>query len=149
MTVTYDELTKDFLQRITEYHFLRFSEETRQEIVDGYIRHATQQFAVVCKQANITIDDENREISFIGETDIDRDEIIDIIAEGMLVQWMKPYMYKQENLENMLNTTDYSAYSPAELLKRVHNAYDMCKKDFTKKIRDYSYDHGDLTNLHI
>ena len=149
MNVPYDTLTEDFLQKITEYNFLKFDIGTRQDIVDGYIRHAAQQFAVVCKSANIVIDNENREISFVGETDIDRDEIVDIIAEGMLVQWMKPYMYKQENLENMLNSTDFSSYSPAELLKRVHGVYDMCKKDFTNRIRNYSFDHGDLTGLHI
>ena len=77
------------------------------------------------------------------------DEIADIVSEGMVVQWMKPYTYKQENLENMLNTADFSAYSPAELLKRVVNAYDMCRDHFIQAVREYSYRHGDLTDLHL
>ena len=32
------------------------------------------------------------------------DEIIDIVSDGMLIQWLKPYVYKQELLENVLNT---------------------------------------------
>lgn len=149
MTVSYDTFVSDFLQKITEYNFLRFDEELREKIVDGYMKHAIQQFSVVCKNVIIGLDDEQRTVEFEGSTETDRDEIVDIITEGMLVQWMKPYMYKQENLENMLNSTDFSSYSPAELLKRVHGVYDMCKKDFTNRIRNYSFDHGDLTDLHI
>ena len=149
MTVSYDTFVSDFLQKITEYNFLRFDNELREKIVDGYMKHAIQQFSVVCKNVIIGLDDEQRTVEFAGSTETDRDEIVDIITEGMLVQWMKPYMYKQENLENMLNSTDFSSYSPAELLKRVHGVYDMCKKDFTNRIRNYSFDHGDLTDLHI
>jgi len=149
MDVSYDVFIGDFLQKITEYNFLRFDEELRDKIVDGYMKHAIQQFSVVCKNVITGVDDTERIVTFNGNTDTDRDEIIDIITEGMLVQWMKPYMYKQENLENMLNSTDFSSYSPAELLKRVNGVYDMCKKDFTNRIRSYSYDHGDLTDLHL
>ena len=65
------------------------------------------------------------------------------------MQWMKPYTYSQENLENVLNTRDFTTYSPAELLMRVGNAYEKAQKDFTKMMREYSYNHGDLTDLHL
>lgn len=149
MKASYDEFIQDFLQKITEYNFLRFDEGLLNTIVDGYMKHAIQQFSVVCKNVITGVDDEERTVLFNGVTETDRDEIIDIITEGMLVQWMKPYMYKQENLENMLNSTDFTSYSPAELLKQVKATYEMCKKDFTNRIRNYSYDHGDLTDLYL
>ena len=67
----------------------------------------------------------------------------------MLVQWLKPFVYKQELLENVLNTKDFTTYSPAELLMRVGNAYSKAQKDYTQKIREYSFNHGDLTDLHL
>ena len=149
MTISYDVFAKDFLQKVTEYVFLRIQENTRQEIVDQYMKHAVQQFSMVHPGVVQEIDDEHRQIQARIETNIDRDEFIDIVTEGMLVQWMKPYMYKQENLENMLNSTDFTSYSPAELLYRMKSAYEMCKTDFTNRVRKYSYDHGDLTDLHI
>jgi hypothetical protein len=85
----------------------------------------------------------------IDIADEDMDEIVDIISEGMLVQWMKPFTYKQENLENVLNTRDFSTYSPAELFLRISDAYASAKKDFTNMMREYSYNHGDLTDLHL
>ena len=79
----------------------------------------------------------------------DLDEIVDIVSEGMVVQWLKPYVYKQELLENAINTRDFSTYSPAELLMRVGNAYEKAQKDYTQMIREYSYNNGDLSDLHL
>ena len=67
----------------------------------------------------------------------------------MVVQWLKPYVYKQELLESTLNTRDFTAYSPAELLRRVGDAYTKAQKDYIQMVREYSYNHGDLTVLHL
>ena len=95
-----------------------------------------------------TGDDIIREFT-IDIPDEDIDEIADIISEGMLVQWMKPYAYRQDSLESVLNTRDFTTYSPAELLLRVREAYSSAQKDFTNMMREYSYNHGDLTDLHL
>jgi len=60
---------------------------------------------------------------------------------------MKPYFFRADNLENVLNTADFSAYSPAELLYRITSAYNEAKRDFRNMVREYSYNHGDLSNL--
>ena len=91
-------------------------------------------------------DDREFDIEISGR---DLGEIIDIVSDGMVVQWLKPYTYKQENLENMMNTTDLSSYSPAELLKQVVNAYTLCRKEFGAKMKEYSYRHGNLSDLHL
>lgn len=148
MGVSYDVFTKSFLDKIKEYDFINLDELDRVEIVDGYMKRACAQFNRICKYDIVTGDDNKREFT----TDIqspDIAEISDIVSEGMLVQWMKPYVYKQENYENMINTTDYSGYSPAELLHRINEAYRVCKKDFTNMMKDYSYSHGDLGDLYL
>ena len=80
--------------------------------------------------------------------DEDLDEIADIIAEGMVLQWLKPQINRQEILENRLNTADFSTYSPAELLYRMTSFYDQTRKEFLQHIREYSYNHGKLESLH-
>lgn len=69
--------------------------------------------------------------------DDDLVEIVDIVSTGMVAQWLQPYVYKSENLENILNTADYSVYSPAELLLRVREVYQMAQKEFKNMIKDY------------
>ena len=149
MSLKYDALVGAFLSKIAEFDFVQFDVDDRNEIVDGYLRNAVAAFKKNCRyDLTSAANDDEREFDIeIAAEDID--ELVDILSEGMLVQWMKPYVYKQENLENLLNTKDFTTYSPAELLMRVGNAYAKVQKDYTQMIREYSYNHGDLTVLHL
>lgn len=147
--VQYDLFINSFLQKITEYDFLTLDEEDRNSITDNYLHKSISEFNRVCKYDFLSNrDDELREFH-VQIDDNDLDEILDIVSEGMIVQWMKPYIYNQELLQNVLNTKDFSTYSPSELLYRTRNAYKEVQNDFTRMIREYSYNHGDLTTLHL
>ena len=149
MSIPYDSLLGAFLSKISEYDFISLTEEDRNAIVDGYMKRAVAAFKKNCKyDLSSNADDESREFAVdIPETDAD--ELIDIISEGMVVQWLKPYVYKQELLENTLNTRDFTTYSPAELLHRVGEAYKKAQRDYTQAIREYSYNNGKLSDLHL
>lgn len=146
--ISYDEITQAFLAKIMEFEFVRIPEEELTEIADGYMKRAAVAFSKVCKYDLSKIDDASREF-FDDFDEADVDEIVDIISEGMVVQWLKPYLYKQELLENEINTRDFTTYSPANLLLRVGEAYAKVQKDYTQMVREYSYCHGDLKELHI
>lgn len=148
MSVSYDIFVDAFLNKITEYDLMQIGQFEREVITGGFMKRAVSKFNRVCKYDLSTYDDTNRML----ETEIPDDElpeIVDIVSEGMLEQWMKPYVYRQENLENVLNTRDFSTYSPAELLLRIGNAYAKVQRDYTNMIREYSYSHGDLSDLHL
>lgn len=149
MKIGYDQFTEAFLAKITEYNFLKLEEEDRQAIVDGYMRRAVAKFREVCVYDIADGDGDERAYTLEGATQNDADEIIDIVTDGMVLQWLNQYLYKQENLENALNTVDFTHYSPAELTYRITNAHKMCKKNYIAAIREYSFRHGDLTRLHI
>lgn len=148
MSVSYDTFVGAFLGKVTEYDFIRLDPYDRNTTIDGYMKRACTEFNKVCKYDLSDRDDIVREFAAdIPETDLD--EIVDIVSEGMLVQWMKPYFYNADNLQNVLNTSDYSAYSPAELLYRITTAYQEVKRDFKNMIKEYSYNHGDLSSLSL
>lgn len=149
MSVPYNLFTGAFLSKISEFDFIQLEEKTRTAIVDGYMKRALSAFQKNCKYDLFTTGDDIARVFTVDIPDADIDELVDIVSEGMLVQWLKPFVYKQELLENTLNTRDYSTYSPAELLMRVGNAYNKAQKDYTQKIREYSFNHGDLTGLHL
>lgn len=148
MGVSYDLFTSAFLGKVTEYDFIPLEQHDRNSIVDGYMKRSCAHFNKLCKYDLLSRDDAVREFDATIPDD-EVDEIVDIVSEGMLVQWMKPYFYCADNLENVLNTADFSAYSPAELLYRITNAYNQAKRDFTNMMREYSYNHGDLSDLHL
>ena len=148
MSVPYDVFTGAFLAKIHEYEFIQMMDEDRNDIVDTYMKHALQAFKKNCNYDLFTTgNDENREFSVDIPAE-DLDELVDIISEGMVVQWLKPYLYKQENLENLLNTRDFTTYSPAELLNRVGATHKQALRNYTQMIREYSYNHANLRALH-
>ena len=148
MGVPYDVFTDAFINKVTEYDFISMDAFDRNHIIDGYMKRSCAQFNRLCRYDLSQFDDNIREFAAdIPAEDID--EIADIVSEGMLVQWMKPYVYKAENLENALSTADFSVYSPAELLYRTTEAYKIAKRDFANMMKEYSYNHGDLSDLHL
>lgn len=149
MSIPYDTVVGAFLSKITEFDMINMENTNREELVDGYMRRAVSEFDRICKQDLTSSYDDINNVFDVDVDDAAADEIINILSEGMVVQWLKPYVYQQELLQNVLNTRDFTQYSPAELLMRVGNAYRRAQKDFTQMIREYSYNHGDLTVLHI
>ena len=149
MGIPYDRFTDAFLSKITEYDFIQLRDYERSGLIDGYMKRAISHFKNICKYDLAgTGDDIVREFD-VDIPEADLEEIVEIVSEGMVVQWMKPFTYRQENLQNALNTKDFTTYSPAELLKRISDAYMAVRKNFTNMIREYSYNTGDLTDLHL
>ena len=149
MNVSYDLFAEAFLAKISEFEILTLDNSTRKDLVDGYMKRAIANFKKNCKYDFTNTADDNLRSFNIDVKEEDIDELVDIISEGMVVQWMKPYLNRQELLESVMNTRDFTTYSSAELLMRVGNAYKEAKSSYTQMIREYSYNHGDLTDLHI
>lgn len=148
MAVDYDLFGDAFLSKISEYDFLSLFDDVRTEMIDGYMRRAIANFRKNCLyDFASTANDEERQFG-VEVADEDIDEIVEIVSEGMVVQWMKPFVYKQELLQNQINTRDFTTYSPAELLLRISNAYKQAQKDYKQAIREYSFNHGKLEELH-
>lgn len=135
MSVPYDMFINAFLGKVTEYDFINLDEYDRNNIVEGYMKRACSQFDKICKY-NLTDQDDIVRRFNIDIPDDEIDEILDIVSEGMLVQWMKPYVFKQDNLVQLLNTKDFTAYSPAELFRQVNSAYSSVSKNFTNAMRE-------------
>lgn len=148
MGVSYDVFGGAFLQKITEYELLQLSGQNREMLVDGYLKRALTTFRKNCKYDLFTTADDNARSFSVDIPEEDLAELADIISEGMIVQWLKPYLNRQELLENILNTRDFTTYSPSELLYRVGEAYERARKNYIGMIREYSYNHGDLSDLH-
>lgn len=156
MTVSYDVFTASFLNRITEYTFLKLDEENRQAMIDDYMHSACADFKRrgKCKWAIDNGDDETRTFEFVDNdgNDITSGElfrVVNVVCEGMLYYWMHQHMYDVQILKNTLNTSDFATYSPAELLYRMTNAYREAEQRFIGAINQYSFEDGDLTKLHL
>ena len=149
MAVPYDVFTGAFLSKISEYDFVNMDSFERNAEIDGYMKRSISAFRHICKyDLSSTADAIVREFN-VDIPQEDLEELADIISEGMVAQWLKPNAFRQENLQSALNTKDFTHYSPAELLNRVATVYAKVQRDFVSMMREYSYNHGDLTDLHL
>ena len=149
MSISYDMFTGAFLSKITEYEFLSIPDENRTAIIDGYMKRAITSFNKTCVYDLIGSEADEQRIFNLDIPTENIDEILEIVSEGMIVHCLKPYLYKQELLESVLNTRDFTTYSPSEMLARVGSAYQNAQRDYTQMIREYSFNHNDLTELHL
>lgn len=147
MTISYDDIISAFLAKITEFELMELYEDVQEATVTGYMKRAIVHFKESC-QYDLSYDDELRELTDDFDSG-DVDEILEIISDGMVVQWLKPFYRNQELLENAMTTRDYEQYSTGNLLQRVGGAYEQTKSEYIQEIREYSYVHGDLTDLHL
>jgi len=143
--VPYDRFAEAFLSKISDYNLAMLEGYQQRDLVDRFLHSACAGFARLCKYdlTGEALDDGTRALL----TDIPANqlgEIVDIVSTGMVVAWMNTYLYRQENLQNVLNTTDFSGYSPAELLKQIRVAHKQVSETFNAAMRRYSFDNADM-----
>lgn len=148
MSVSYDVFTGAFLEKILAYGFPNSPHEAN-AMVDGYMKRAITRFQRVCHYDLTTTGDDNIRVFGVDILPEHQEEIADIVSEGMVEQWLKPQLYRQENFENALSTKDFSVHSPASLLYQIRETHKGAKRNFTHMIREYTYNHGDLTGLSL
>ena len=141
----YKAFIDTFLDKISDYKLLNYEDYLVDELAVGYMKRVCTKFDKIC-QADLSQQDDN-EYAFLSD-EID-DEIIDIVTDGMVVEWLRQYVNNSDNLENILKTKDFTMYSSKNLLAEIKSLYQDEQKAFTNSMREYSYNHGDLSNLHL
>ena len=141
----YKAFIDTFLDKISDYKLLNYEDYLVDELAVGYMKRVCTKFDKIC-QADLSQQDDN-EYAFLSD-EID-DEIIDIVTDGLVVEWLRQYVNNSDNLENILNTKDFTMYSSKNLLAEIKSLYQDEQKAFTNSMREYSYNHGDLSNLHL
>lgn len=142
MVTQYSDVYNTFLAKITDYDLPKFDDTSKEEILYSCMKSACVNFKKVCI-VNLYDRDETLK-QFNNALD---DEVIDIISELMIIEWLKPKVLSTENLKNCLNTKDFSLFSPANLLKEIRETLTSTKDNARKLINNYSYEHADFTKL--
>ena len=144
MATPYSEIYEAFIYKVKAYGLLMLLDEDREDILFVYMKAVCKRIAKKVKNYVdlLKFDDELKE--FKNEIDYD---LIDIIAECMITEWLRPQMYSDELLESRLNTKDFTEYSPAKLIEQIRYVYEMSKKESLVAINNYTFSHGDIAEL--
>lgn len=130
------------IAKLSDYDILEFDESTRYQILNEYLLSAQIEFQRLCK---IDLTDKDEKLAQYNQ-DL-TEEIIEILATGEAFYWLSPRVLNTENLHNVLNTKDFSMYSPANLLKELQALRDVFWKDYKRKMFEYTYRTANIAGL--
>ena len=109
MATSYSDIFNAFLYKIEGYKLIQLVTEDRERIISIYLTAACRKAYKKCKQYVDLNDRDDKMQEFHCDLE---DDMIDILAECMVTEWLRPKLYSEELIESRLNTKDYKQYSP-------------------------------------
>lgn len=144
MATSYDTIFNAALSRITDDDLLQLAERDIQDVMLGYLKAAQADFLHLCEFDLSQYDDDAMEYA----EDLD-DEVIEILALGVAAYWCSAKALNAKLFRNVLNTKDYTFFSPATLMTSLRTLRDSLQREYQQKIINYTYMHGDIAGLKV
>ena len=142
MGTKYEEIFDRYRARVRNYDFLDYDAITRLEYQKDLLALAVSDFEDICKQ---DLNDREDDILSFAATLTNREK--DILALGMVLHFVEPYVYNTDALQNALNTKDFSLYSPANLLEKMTELMEMTEKRLRREINLDSFRNNEISGL--
>jgi hypothetical protein len=142
MATPYNTIYNQFLDRVTDYDLLQLTYNDKESFLYGLMVKSCAKFNKICVYNLSNRDDSTKQF----DVDLQEDDI-DIIVTGMIVEWIKPRYYLNENLKNGISTKDFSIFSPANLLSQIRDTYVETRNEFNSLMNSYSFMHSNIGDL--
>lgn len=142
MATPFTDIYDRAIFRFADYDFLKKDFQSREDVLERYLISAKTDFLKICK-----IDLANCDMTAKQFNEDLNDEIIEILGLGIAFYWLSYKALNSELLKNVMNSKDYSYYSPANLLKEIQTLRNSVRKEFLSKMRQYSYNNNDVSSL--
>lgn len=139
--MTYEEIYSQFYLKETDPSLFKLSKEEAYEKMCGWL-HSVAAIPYVRKCfSTLTLDDETYELTYKLVNSIDeesdKDFVIELFAQGMVICWMRPQIEKNINLATVIGGKEEKSmlnnYKPN--IARL----ETLEKNLKKFIRDYGY----------
>ena len=130
MATPVEKIFSRFLSQIEDESWLEIDEDVLEELMYDYLYRSIVEFNV-CKK-DLTIDPIANEIA----SDLDEDEVL-ILAFGMLIHYLTPKILREENLQQMVTSSDFSKLSNANMLDKLLKLRVQIRKDYQMYLHKY------------
>ena len=130
MATNVEEIFCRFLSQIEDENLLEIDEEVLEEIMYDYLCKSIVDFNVCTK--DLRINPNTDEIV----SDLDEDEA-QILAFGMVMHYLTPKILREENLQQMVTSSDFSKLSNANMLDKLLKLRVQIRKDYQMYLHKY------------
>lgn len=145
MPTKFSKIYERAVFKFTDDTFLNTETEIKESVLRKYLISAAMDFQHCCSNYDLTKYDLELE-EFEEELS---DEVIEILTLGIAYYWYKARTFDTKLLKNLIHKSDYTSYSPANLLTSMRNLMEITQQEYVGKMRDYSYRYGDMKNLKV
>lgn len=167
MSTSFNTFIDAFLNKITAYDYVDIDEYIFYQQVDQFLFSACADFEnIFRRRTGFSFSDKNLEDRSFNwdlpdyidkynhqrlEDVIIKEEVINIISEGMVLKWLKSFLFTSDTFElgNFLKTKDFSPYSPSNFINTMNGLYMATQANYKNLIKEFSYQHGELHKLHM
>ena len=130
MATHVDEIFSRFLSQIEDESLLEIDEEILEELMYDYLCKSIVDFNVCTK--DLRINPNTDEIV----SDLDEDEA-QILAFGMVMHYLTPKILREENLQQMVTSSDFSKLSNANMLDKLLKLRIQIRSDYQMYLHKY------------
>ena len=149
MTVSYTVIFSRFLAKIKDYSFLILPECEANEFMTEWLHSTISKPHVRKLFTSFSSDDEIQEINFEMYNSVDENYdmeiILEILIEGMMIEWLTPRVNSIENVAQMFGGNEEKFYSQSNHLSELQNLLFSLKNSQRKLVRDFGYEYEVLS----
>lgn len=142
-SITYENVFESFLGKIKDYDFVNMNIDDVYGILTEYLHSVVSKPYVRRLFASIALDDQVHDIEFTMsypvDPDADTDFVIEMLAKGVVVEWLKPQVRSKLNIIQMLGTKEEKFFSQALHITALRELLKDTDNEFRKEIRDRGY----------
>lgn len=142
MATKFTDIYNRAIFRFSDYSFLDFNPEKRDEILSNFLIAAKSDFVNSCA---VDLNDYDLDKGIFNNDLSDEEQ--EILALGIAYHWVSMKTLDSQLLKNIMTRKDYNTYSPANLLKELSSLRTALKQEYRGKINEYSFRHGTLDTI--
>lgn len=143
MTSEFEELYSRFYLRVEDYNIVGLEEKVVTNMMNGWIKSTLSKPYIRRLFDELDFDEDIGELEYemklsVSE-DEDKDFVEEVIALGMVVEWLSPKYHSTLLTSQMFSNSDQKYYSQANHMTELKDMYHRAQNDLRKLIRDRGY----------
>lgn len=143
ITLEFEDIYNSFHNKIDAYDFLELTEDEINEFEISWLKTAGSKPYVRRLFSSYKFDEDEEVIEFemryATDDDADTDFVVEILALGMVVEWLTPKVNSITHIFQTYGSKEEKWYSEAAALKENRTLRDSMKNEQRKMIRDRGY----------
>ena len=140
MTSEYEDIYSRFLSRVTDYKLAELDEDIAKDMINGYMRQTVSKPYIRRLFSTFTLDNDYEEmeyeLKFQTDEDSDKDFIEEVVATGMVIEWLQPKYKSVLNTAQFFGNSDQKWFSQANHMTELREMLDQAQTELRKLVRD-------------